>query len=327
MHFQQSKWLLNKVRRRSRQLVCRKFFKETDLGLENTVIISGTARCGSTWIAEVLAAQLHRRIVFEPFDNRQLKEIAHYPYLPYLRPEDEHPDFHAFSRQVFSGRMRHPWLDREVNYLRPSGRVIKAVRANLIQGWLENHFPTIPRALIIRHPCAVVHSRMRAGWDAEEDLKALLNQPLLREDFLDDHLNFIQRQTSPEARHALIWCIQYYMPFQQLSPEKLNLFYYEHLLDNPREAFPRLMKNLKLEAPGKLQYNFQRPSTTTAAGSALFQTGKMLTYWQEALSSAQIDNILTVVAHFNLDRLYNSEGLPDSPRREDISQFINDRTV
>lgn len=317
-NIQQSKWLLNKVRRRSRQLICRKFFKETELGLENAIIISGTARCGSTWIAEVLAAQLHSRIVFEPFDNRQLQEISHYPYLPYLRPESNHPDFYTYCQKAFSGRMRHPWLDREVNNLRPSGRVIKAVRANLIQAWLENHFPSIPRVLIVRHPCAVVHSRMRAGWNAADDLKALLAQPLLREDFLEKHLNFIQEQSSPEARHALIWCIQYYIPFRQLSPVKLNLFFYEHLLENPNEGFPRLMKSLKRQVPKNLDYNFKRPSTTTAAGSALFQTGNMLTYWQSALTSAQIKNILNVVAYFGLDGLYDTAGLPNKRVRENI---------
>lgn len=304
------KWFGNKLRRRSRQMLCRRFYRERDHDIANAALLAGTARCGSTWVADLVRSQTRCRIMFEPFDNRQIADIRQYHYIPYLRPENEYPEMYDYCRKIFSGEIRHPWIDREVAHFRPRGRLVKAVRANLMFGWIAAHFPEIPRVLIIRHPCAVVLSRMRAGWEAQFDLQSLLAQKELRRDFLDTRLGDLSRWSSIEAQHALVWCISYLVPLKQLAAEDLNLIFYEDLVTRPEEALPRLFRLLGREYRPEVLRVLHRPSTTAAPESAVLTGESMIDSWRHRLSLTQIHNVLEVVAKFGLDGLYGEDGMP-----------------
>ncbi|NIP33259.1 hypothetical protein GWO25_05260, partial [Candidatus Saccharibacteria bacterium] len=109
------------------------------------------------------------------------------------RPEEPNYALEKFCRQIFTGAIRHPWIDRQVEYLNADFRVIKAIRANLLLKWVHERFPEMPQIFIIRHPCAVVLSRMELGWDTDKDIAPFLSQPKLIEDFLDPYLDVIEQ--------------------------------------------------------------------------------------------------------------------------------------
>jgi hypothetical protein len=123
-------------------------------------------------------------MMFEPFHPGLVRDYREFNYFQYVRPNAEHPQLKAYCERVFTGGIRHAWIDREVAHLRPRFRLIKEIRANLFLKWAKNQYPTLPFVFVIRHPCAVVLSRMQLNWATDEDIRPFLAQTELIDDFL-----------------------------------------------------------------------------------------------------------------------------------------------
>jgi hypothetical protein len=276
--------------------------------LDRSLLIAGTARSGTTWLAEIVAAELGGRIVFEPFHSELVREFAGFHYFHYMRPDQDDSSLEAFSRRVFSGRLRDPWADRYVETLRPRARVVKEIRGNLMLRWLSLRFPEVPQVFVLRHPCAVVASRLSLGWATDTDLSALLAQKDLVADFLAPHLSVIESASRPEEKHALIWCVSNLVPLCQFPPGELPVFFYEDLCREPKAEFARLFRSLGREMPGGFGGQTERASMTSRPGAG--PTARRIDGWRQQLTASQIDAVLRIVQAFSLGHLYGSEPEP-----------------
>jgi hypothetical protein len=290
--------------------VVRRLYRDDDPALDRAVLIAGSGRSGTTWLADLLQTELHARILFEPFHSRLVDEFRRYRYFQYLRPDDPEPELEAFCHRLFSGAIRHPWIDREVQILRPRARVVKAIRANLFLAWLRRRFPEVPLVWVIRHPCAVVLSRLELGWDTDRDLTPLLDQPALVADFLGDHMPVIERARFPEEKHALLWCIHNLVPRHQLESESYHRVFYEDLLRSPEREVPRLFAAIGRTHGEGVFDRLRQPSTTSSRDSAVIHGGDSLARWQQTLAADQIARILDVVSAFGLDAWYGDGPSP-----------------
>jgi hypothetical protein len=61
---------------------CRRLYRDSSEDIRRTLLIAGTARSGTTWLAELLGARLPCRIMFEPFNRDKVEAIAHCQYFP-----------------------------------------------------------------------------------------------------------------------------------------------------------------------------------------------------------------------------------------------------
>ena len=306
-------WLRLQWRKQVVFPVVRRLYQDLYPQAERSFMLAGTARSGTTWLAEIIGSQLHCRILFEPFHPGRVAEYSDHNYFQYVRPEASHPRLRAYCEKVFTGRMRHPWIDREVSYLRPRYRVIKEIRANLFLKWAKNQFPAIPFLFVIRHPCAVVLSRMQLGWATDEDLKPFLAQPELLEDYLADKLDIIRHARSDEAKHALIWCISNLVPLAQFQPGELNITHYEHLCAAPELEIPRVFQTIGHNLNSAVLAHANTPSRTATAYSAVMRAQDKLMRWQRELTARQVGTILSVVRDFGLDNLYGEDPMPLCP--------------
>jgi hypothetical protein len=273
-------------------------------------MIAGTARSGTTWLAEIVASQVPSRLMFEPFNPTMVKEYRHFNYFQYKRSSDDDDALQYFCNRVFSGEVRHPWIDRYTDTLFPKIRIIKDIRANLLLSWIHTRYPEIPLLFVFRHPCAVVLSRMQLGWATDTDIEPLLSQPELVEDFLFDKLDLIRRLNSVEEKHALIWCITNLVPIKQFSAARLNVIFYENLCNQPEKEIPRIFQAIRQEYDDSVFENIDKPSTTTTRSSAVVTGGDKVKRWKEELSPEQVGNILSVVKAFGLDYVYGDSTIP-----------------
>ena len=214
------RWLILKSRKRIWHTICRYLYLDRNRSAERTILLAGAARSGTTWLADIITSQLHCRMISEPFNPGRVAAYSQFPDFLYRRPDADDPDLFAFALQVLRGSIRDAWVDREVSYILNRCRLVKEIRANLLLKWLHLSFPFVPLLLIIRHPCAVVLSRLEAGWDAEADLTAFLTQPQLVNDYLQDKMTLIENARRPEERHAAVWCIQNLVPLHQFEPAR-----------------------------------------------------------------------------------------------------------
>jgi hypothetical protein len=304
-------WRVNRFARRRWRAVCRRLYRDPIDDSGRCVVVAGTARSGTTWLAEILGAELGSRILFEPFHPELVEAYRDYSLFQYLRPDADDADLERFVRLLVAGRLRHPWIDRQVNTLRPRGRVLKDVRACLLLGWLHRHFPEVPILFLVRHPCAVVASRMRLGWATDGDIDPLLAQPDLVEDHLADHLDTIRGASSDEEKHAVIWCIHHLVPLRQFGEGGLRLVFYEELCRDPEGELALAFEALGRRPGARALKAARRPSMTAVSSSAVVGGADPTRGWRKFLGNAGVERVLGVVEAFGLSGLYQ-DGMPQT---------------
>jgi hypothetical protein len=304
------RWLSLRLRKHVVHPLCRRLYRDADRDLRRTIVVAGTGRSGTTWLANLVGSLQPCRLMFEPFHSRHVAAFAGFHYFQYLRPEDSNPELAAFCRAVLSGAIRHPWIDREVAHLRPRCRVVKEIRANLFLKWIHDRFPEVPVLFIVRHPCAVVLSRMQYRWATDGDIAPFLSQPPLVADFLADKLDLIHGAATDEEKHAVIWCISNLVPLEQFQPGELDVLFYEDLCTRPEREMRKVSEATRRAYDGAILDRVRRPSSTTLPTSAILTGEDRVTGWQRRLSAGQIRNVLSIVEAFGLGHLYGDSPTP-----------------
>jgi hypothetical protein len=220
------------------------FFRRTKPNSKDAIILVGSGRSGTTWIQNSLAKNTKHQPIFEPLNPNFIeparKLLATTPmneplvYSPYLRADDDYPYWYEFLNNFLSGNIRNYWTDKQNFSLFPRGYIIKLIRANLMLGYLIKNFK--PRLIyIMRHPCAVVSSRLKLKWQVS--LSGLYTQPKLLEDYLTPFLSDIEKETNPIGIHAIWWAIENYVALKELQGNEYFFVHYEDVCLNPREWF------------------------------------------------------------------------------------------
>jgi len=299
-----------KYYRRAIQLFGSHFYLNPDPAVRWSILVAGTARSGTTWLGDLIASQIPSRILFEPFNPDLVADYRHFHYFQYMRPGTENPDFHAFAQKVFTGEIRNRWIDRQNERIISKFRLVKEIRANMALKWLHDNFPDVPIIFIMRHPCAVVLSRMELGWATDRDIESFLSQPQFVEDFLGPYMDLISSARSSEEKHAVIWSVSNLVPLRQFGADELKLIYYENLCTHPKGELSGIFKVIGYEFSGPQVDTINQPSQTTRAGSAVIAGTDKIGSWKKKLSPSQIDNILRIVHGFGLSHLYGPSSLP-----------------
>lgn len=306
----QIQWHAQWFWRRVKRLVCSQLYWDPNRDLHRSFLVAGTARSGTTWLGDILAAQINGRVMFEPFQARKVNAYKDYNYFHYMRPNEVDEVLADYCQRIFSGDIRDKWIDNYIEILSPQYRVVKEIRANLMLKWIHNHFPQVRQLFVIRHPCAVVLSRMTLNWDTDRDIEPFLNQPKLMEDFLDEKMDVIMAATAPEEKHAVIWCIHNLVPLKQFAKDELNIVFYEDLCTQPEIELPRLFQLVQLDYKPSLFETMDLPSSTAVPTSAIVTGDNRVNSWQKKLTIEQIDRILSIVRKFGLDHLYGDSATP-----------------
>lgn len=299
-----------KYYRRAIQLFGSHFYRNPEPDLHRSILVAGTARSGTTWLGDLIASQISCRVMFEPFHPELVKEYQAFHYFQYMRPAGKNNKLHVFAQRVFTGQIRDRWIDRQNESIFPKYRLIKEIRANLMLKWLHENFPEVTALLLLRHPCAVVQSRMQLGWATDRDIEPFLLQPELVSDHLSDHLDMIRSAKTEEEKHAIIWCVSNLVPLKQFLPGDVKIVYYENLLVQPEVELTAIFEYLGQDYDPSLLERMGRPSQTTIVTSAVVSGANKTSYWKKALTPAQIERILKIVREFGLGHLYNDSPLP-----------------
>lgn len=301
-HHRLRKWLVHPI--------CRRLYRDMHPDTDRSTLVAGAGRSGTTWVGRIISSQIPCRVMFEPFHSRYVTEFSRFNYFQYMPPESSDAALHAYCWRVFSGRIRHPWIDREVATILPRYRVIKAIRANLFLKWIHNHFSEVRHLFVVRHPCAVVLSRMKLGWATDGDIEPFLSQEALVNDFLADKMDLIQNARTPEEKHAIVWCISHLIPFKCFASGELNLIFYENLCVQPEVELTRIFRAVGYRYKKTVFTALDRPSATATRSSAVMRGDDKIAQWKKSLSSKQISNILSIVEAFGLDCVYDDSLLP-----------------
>lgn len=282
-------------------------FRNPDPDPGNTVLLCGSGRSGTTWLAELIQAGNECRYMFEPFWHRHVPACRHFKVRQYLRVENDDPRFLEPANAILTGTIRRWWIDKYNRCYRGDVRLIKDIRTTLLSGWLHGHFPTVRMIYVLRHPAAVTQSRLGREWRARTD--EVLDQPDLVADHLAGPLARFGEPRDRFDRHILMWCIENLVPLRQLAPGSVHPVFYEDLCVDPEGTLGALGGATGLDFGAALQ-RVGRPSRQALHNSAVRRGEDLVTQWQTKLSAAQIDRILECLEAFDLHRLYDAGPLP-----------------
>jgi hypothetical protein len=197
-------------------------------GQRDVVLIAGSGRSGTTWVSNVIARATNSRTIFEPF----LHDVNRTPVALARSPDeliDRHlfcppgnttvPRLDEFVTNVFRGRHRTTWSERESRPGIYRRRVVKGIRVNLLLGWIADRYPTLPIIWIVRNPISVIHSqwlKIQLGWNFTWSPEFALSQPQLMDQYLSPFADCIESADTLVQRLACKWCIETYVPLRQV---------------------------------------------------------------------------------------------------------------
>jgi hypothetical protein len=296
--------------RRAIQLIGSRLYVNPNPEIGRSILVAGTARSGTTWLGDLIVSQIPSRILFEPFNPDHVLEYRPFHYFQYMRPGTQNPEFYTFAQKIFTGEIRNRWIDRHNERILSKRRLIKEIRVNLALKWLHDNFPEVPILFIMRHPCAVVSSRMELGWATDRDIGHFISQSQLVEDYLGPYLDLICRAESIEEKHAVIWSVSNLVPLKQFNSDQWKFVYYEDLCIQPEIELPGIFEAIVYPFSTTLVDRSNHPSQTTRHDSAVVIGTNKIEEWRKKLSRSQIDKILQVVQAFGLGHLYDDSTLP-----------------
>jgi hypothetical protein len=271
----------------------------------DAVFLAGSGRSGTSWLAEVINHKGEYRYVFEPFNPARVGAFGHFRSKQYLRPDDASEAFLGPTRLALSGSLRDPWTARFNEKFVARQRLIKDIRANLLLGWMRANFPGMPIVLLLRHPCAVVTSRLALGW------KDNLDETMAQEDLVEDHLLPMEAEIRAARddfeRHLLLWCIDNYVPLRQFAPGEIHLAFYENLLENPEGGLRSLFGFLGEDPDDRVYDKLGRPSPLSRRDAP----SPSMDGWRAHVGARQLERTLEILALFGLDRVYGKGPMPD----------------
>jgi hypothetical protein len=272
----------------------------------SSVFLAGTGRSGTTWLSDVVNHGGGYRYVFEPFHPGKVDAFAHFRPRQYLRPDDRREEFVGPARRVLTGKLRDPWIDRFHRGFLPRRRLIKDIRANLLLGWIKANFPGTPIILLLRHPCAVVASRLALGW--KDNLFETMEQEDLVEDYLLPMETRIRAARDNFERHLFLWSIDNYVPLMQFGPGEIHLAFYEHLLAHPKEELRRLFAFLGDDFDERAYRKLERPSPLSRKEAP---ESPSVNGWSRQVTGRRLEEAVEILNLFGLDRVYGEGTMPD----------------
>lgn len=268
-----------------------------------TVFLAGSGRSGTTWLSGLINHDAAYRQVFEPFHPGKVEDFRAFGSKQYLRPGDRSEEFVAPARRAVTGQLRDRWTDRG-GALVARRRLVKDIRANLLLGWLAENFPGMPIVLLMRHPCAVVSSRLALGW------RDNLDETIAQGDLVEDHLlpleGHVRAARDPFERHLFVWCIDNYVPLRQFQPGAIHLCFYENLVLDPEPELRSLFSFVGRDYDDRVLEKLGRPSPTSRLNGSPSVDG-----WRVRVDGERLEGAVEILSLFGLDGIYGPGTMPD----------------
>lgn len=285
-------------------------------GPEDTVLVSGSGRSGTTWLAEILCATEDRRYLFEPLHPEKVRAAAPFGEHVYLRPDTDGGDYGRLVNRVLGGRLRSVWADRFNRGIFFRKRLVKSIRAALFLEWARKRDANMKIVHIVRHPLAVARSqgRMRSGFLPAA--ASLLGQPDLLADHLEPFRDLLEAPQGEFGTRLLLWCVQQYVALRSLAPGEMHVLFYEDLCTSPERELERLTAYLDVPLDERMRAALTRPSALSTPSSAVNTGADMLRSRLAGVPDADRRLAREMSSRFGLDRLYGDDPEPRCSPRE-----------
>jgi hypothetical protein len=304
--------------------------------VEETVVIAGVPRAGTTWMLELLRHLPGYKALNEPLMYEEARREHGFGWHKHLAPGTEAPVQRRYLERVLTGRLgvSPAWFfeadARPTQLLEHATRdrlVVKFCRLNRMLHWFADQFAVRGIVLVVRHPCAVVASMLRHGAWEEDKLHGgsrraqALHGGVLPETLRDPFGPVLNRLSTRVGVLATHWCLDHYIPLIQHANGTYPwiLAPYERLLTRGRRELVRITDALDVERTESMAKQLREPSSSVE-DPVRPDVERQLSKWRRHLSDEQIERILEVVDTVGLSSLYTGALEPDYDRLNSYQQ-------
>ena len=265
------------------------------------LVIIGSARSGTSWVAETMAKKERYRLLFEPeheFNTRDGKLICD----RLLERDNNYPAAANYFIKIFRNKIDNDWIAQNSNRkfkmhlwpVIPKRYIIKLVRGNLSADLLSNYFK-IPLLYIVRNPYDVIYSQHRVQFNWLYDLDIFKSQI-----HLTDHLKSrfgidlnSDSSYSKIEKLAIRWCIENSIihQYELINNKDFRMVKYEDLKKDIN-LFYDICKQFNLGVASDLEKNYSKPSTKTHPNSVIRKNRSIESFNQKDLKD--INRILDI---------------------------------
>ena len=274
------------------------------MSAKNPIVITGSHRSGTTWLANMLGFANNTQIIDEPFNPESwqysLDGYANffYTYAPQL---DEDLARSAYQK-VLKNKTRFVYKRRNImrwlSFLLKRLQIIKDPLSAMYIECFSNNFAT-DVIIITRHPMAFINSLIRMGWNFP--FNHFLKQEQLMQDFLykfEDDIRFATNQ-SLLIQGAVCWKCVYYVLNEYSNRNNYTLVRHEDLSTNPVGDFKNLYKKFNLpwteEVKQKINSYTSPDNPTRAKGEKTHQmkrdSASLAFSWKDKFNRESIETV------------------------------------
>lgn len=282
--------------------------------LENNLLVVGSGRSGTTWLAELLNYSMEYRIVFEPFSPLAI----HYRVGKgagkgrYYVPVEGNFKYKDRIREYLLGHVSNPWVNRVEKSNRWSKRImVKAVRLNTMLGWLQRNFPELKIILIVRDPYSVAYSFAERKWNNVAG-RYTSQANLMSNNFSREQIDLLQSPKGFFQEGIVVWAIETFVPLKEVVRGKnVSSIFYEALVSDPKHELHRLAKFANHTFSEDVLDTLGVKSTTAGNRSVVDKNSKAFAKrWQGNISKEDQKYAEKVLKSLGLDKLYKGRNNP-----------------
>jgi hypothetical protein len=282
---------------KSKQLI-KQFYLKNKLNPTNNIVITGSPRSGTTWLAEILSKSEGGFMLFEPLSLTGVKRVNDlgFDWRQHI-PEDEMwMEAAVYFKDVYNGKYLTPWMlshSEKQTLLNAEFFILKFVRANLLLPWLIKTIqPQKKPIFIVRNPMSVVSSQINLGWKSAPKIFDIPTAKYAAE-FHKSYLEILNKINSTEEYLTAKWCLENGF---LLKHEQNNVLWitcvYENLKKNPEKELPKLFERLELHFNGSILQQIEKPSRSSYKEENNSET---------TLTPIQKEKCLEIIKQFGLE--------------------------
>lgn len=279
-----------------------------DFAGDDLVLIVGSGRSGTTWLADLINANDEFRYIFEPLNPDVEGAVVIDNWC--LSAADTAPNI----SQTLRGKLIPPWANSVNRKLFARRRLIKEIRMNLMLDWVMQSSPRTKIIKLIRNPMEVAASRKQlqqheapGKWLWHPDLSELLNEPAVQAKLNQRQSPLLKKQLQQGmvAETIAMWCLE-----NLLDLHSGYRIYYEDLIDYPARVLPELMRFVGVAHSSQVQEQYLQRSFTDR--NRVHRKSKQTNHWTHVLSKDEVQNAQKVLREFAVENLYDDDWQPAS---------------
>jgi len=261
------------------QYINKKTFSSKKINMEDTILIVGSPRSGTTWLMEILATLPNYTYTFEPLNpiwSPSSFEVG-FGSRTYLQKDSNWQEGEEYLQNVFTGQIAefpvkgsitvsllHGFsIKNSMNRFLSKKLIVKSVNMNRMLPWIAEKFQLRRIFFIIRHPCAVVASQLKTGLCGYRNSSPPYKDIFpTHKDILDEAsningldstvYNMLEKIKSREEILAASWCLDNLIPLSQKTPYPWSTVIYEKFVKEGKEQINKIFNELAERIVAKL---------------------------------------------------------------------------